>query len=63
MRGSAMTTRRLLTVREVAELLRVDPAWLKRRRRDGLSPRPVRLGRHVRYEASEIDAFVAGSRQ
>jgi len=57
-----MADRRLLTTRETAQLLRVSEMWLKRRRRDGLAPTPIRLGKLVRYDARDIDAFLAAGK-
>ena len=53
-----MTTERLLTLMEVADLLRVSPhtvrAWIRQRKL-----RPVRICRRVLLEPSEVTRFLA----
>jgi excisionase family DNA binding protein len=51
----------LLTVGEVAKLLKVPKSWVyERTRRRGVSRLPfVKLGKYVRFEASAIRAFLA----
>jgi excisionase family DNA binding protein len=48
----------LLVASEVAELLRVTPAWVYAETRANRLPH-VRLGRYVRYRAAAIDAWIA----
>lgn len=44
----------LLTLREVAELLRVPEATLRYRRNQHIGPDTYKVGRHVRYPRSEV---------
>jgi excisionase family DNA binding protein len=48
----------LLTADEVAELLRVTPAWVYAETRRNRIPH-VRLGRYVRYRRQSLDAWIA----
>lgn len=47
----------LLTVQEAAQRLRTTPDWLYRHWRD--LPFALRVGRHVRFRARELDAWIA----
>jgi excisionase family DNA binding protein len=49
---------RLMTLPEVAELLGIPVATLYRWRHRGEGPRGYRIGRHVRYRRSVVDAWV-----
>jgi excisionase family DNA binding protein len=51
---------RLLTLEEVADLLRLPVATLYRQRYVGERPGSLgfRIGRHVRFRASDIDHFI-----
>ena len=49
----------LLTAEEVAELLRMSPAWVYAQTRGRRIPH-IRLGRHVRYRRSALDAWIDG---
>ena len=53
---------RLLTVTEAAELLRVPVATLRWWRHKDAGPRSFKLGRHVLYQLSDLDAWVAAQR-
>ena len=46
-----------LTVKETSEFLDVTPACLAKWRRQGTGPRHVKVGRLVRYRATEIKKF------
>ena len=48
----------LLTADDVAELLRVTPAWVYAETRRNRIPH-VRLGRYVRYRRQSLDAWIA----
>ncbi|WLD13111.1 helix-turn-helix transcriptional regulator [Planctellipticum variicoloris] len=52
-------TAALLTVRQVAELLVCSPRHVYRLSDAGRMPRPVRLGGLIRWQKSEIDAWLA----
>ena len=58
---SLKTTTPLLTLREVAETLRVSPhtirAWVRRGR-----IRPLRLCRRLLFDPNEVSRFIEGSR-
>jgi excisionase family DNA binding protein len=49
---------RLLSVDDVASLLGVPPATLYAWRYRGLGPRGLRVGRHLRYRRSDLDAWI-----
>jgi excisionase family DNA binding protein len=49
----------LLTAEEVAELLRMSPAWVYAQTRGRRIPH-IRLGRRVRYRCSALDAWIDG---
>ena len=48
----------LLTVREVADPLRVSSRQVWKLTSSGRIPAPVRLSRSVRWRASDIDRFI-----
>ena len=48
----------LLTAAEVAELLRVPLSWVRKHGKE--LPGLVRLGKYVRWSATELDRFIAG---
>lgn len=48
----------LLTVREVADRLRVSSRQVWKLTSSGRMPAPVRLSRSVRWRASDIDRFI-----
>jgi excisionase family DNA binding protein len=52
------TTDRLMTLPEVSELLGIPVATLYRWRHRGEGPRGYRIGRHVRYRRSAVDAWI-----
>lgn len=49
---------RLLTQKELAEYLNKSTAWCERARWAGDGPRFVKLGRHVRYRADDVLAWI-----
>ncbi len=53
----------LLTLREVAEILRVPCSTLYQWRGRGHGPRAYRVGRHLRYRAEDVDAWIAERRE
>jgi excisionase family DNA binding protein len=55
-------TGRLLTATEVAERLAVPVSWVRESTRSGAMP-CVRLGRYVRFEQAEVEAWLEGCRQ
>ncbi len=54
-----MTISDLLTVREVASLIRVSKPTLDRWRTEGRGPRYVRVGTRVLYPKTEVERFLA----
>ena len=51
---------RLLTVKEVAEILRYNPAYLRAKIKKGEIPGVVRIGRAIRIKKSALEALLAG---
>ena len=54
-------TDRLLTAKEVADLLAVPESWVREATREGRIPH-LRLGRYRRYQPAAIDAWLAENR-
>ena len=52
----------LLHEAQAAKMLAVSPAWLQRKRWEGGGPAYIRHGRAIRYEHSEIEAWIASHR-
>lgn len=52
---------RLLTAKEVADLLAVPESWVREATREGRLPY-LALGRYRRYERAEIEAWLAEQR-
>lgn len=52
----------LLTLADVAELMRVPPATLRYWRHLGTGPRSFRIGRHVRYYRDDVEAWLRNRR-
>lgn len=50
----------LLTVAELAELLRVTPATIYGLRYRGDAPPAVRIGRELRFDPAAVHAWLAG---
>lgn len=53
----------LLTPEEVAGVLRIPVATLHRWSWEGVGPSPVKVGRHLRYVASELAAWIERQRK
>ncbi len=53
---------RLLTAKEVAELLAVPESWVREATREGRIPH-IALGRYRRYQPAAIDAWLAENRR
>ena len=53
-----MNADHLMTPAEVGEWLKVTPNALAQWRFRGAGPRYVKLGRHVRYQRSDITAWI-----
>ena len=51
----------LLTENQVAELLQIKPATLKRWRWSRVGPTFCKIGGSIRYKRSELEKFIAGS--
>lgn len=49
---------RLLSTGEVAAFLTVPVATLYQWRHQGIGPRGIRVGRHLRYRRQELDAWL-----
>lgn len=52
----------VLTERETASYIRLSPAWLRKRRRLGLDPAYIRLGRRIVYKRADLDALIQRGR-
>ncbi len=52
----------LLTLHEVAELLRVPEATLRYWRHCNTGPAALKIGRHVRYERDQVQAWLRSQR-
>ena len=52
---------RLLTAKEVAELLAVPESWVREATREGRIPH-LRLGRYRRYQPAAIEAWLTENR-
>lgn len=52
----------LLTVEQAAERLGTSARFIRRLRTEGRIP-VVKLGKHVRVDSTDLDAFVAAGRQ
>ncbi len=51
-------TSRLLTARDVAQRLVCDERTVRRLSREGKLPRPIKVGRRLRWRAAEIDEWL-----
>ena len=61
MRGTSPVTtadHELLTITEVADLLRVPVATLRYWRHRDTGPRSFRIGRHVRYRPEDVEEWI-----
>jgi len=52
----------LLTVEQAAERLGTSARFIRRLRTEGRIP-VVKLGKHVRIDSADLDAFIAAGRQ
>jgi len=52
-RSTRTRRRKLLTAKELAKRINVGPSWLLRRARENRIPH-VRMGKYVRFDASEV---------
>lgn len=59
---TGLSAERLLDAAEVAEMLAVPVSWVREATRSGAMP-CVRLGRYVRFERDEVEAWLASCRQ
>lgn len=55
-------TDKLLTAREVGAILRISQASIYRRLADGTLPKPMKLGRLVRWPESELSASLKAAK-
>lgn len=53
----------LLTIREVADLVRSPIATLRYWRHLGIGPLGFRVGRHVLYRRADIDEWISAQRE
>ena len=53
---------RLLTAEEIAERLAVPVSWVRESTRSGAMPH-VRLGRYVRFEIGDVEAWLEKCKQ
>jgi predicted DNA-binding transcriptional regulator AlpA len=58
----ATTREPLLTATEVAAMLGIPPSTLANWRYQGLGPRYLRIGRHVRYLVEDVDDWIRTQR-
>ena len=58
MNATPKPKQQLLTVPDVAELCSIAPETVRRLTDRGTLPRPVRLGRAVRYRLDEIEQWI-----
>lgn len=56
---TATSETQLLTVNDIAEICNIAPETVRRLTDRGAMPKPVRLGRAVRYRANELRAWIA----
>lgn len=56
-------TDKLLTAREVGAILRISQASIYRRLADGTLPKPMKVGRLIRWPESEIIASVKAAKE
>ena len=48
----------LLTLEEVASMMKLPPATLRKWRAEGKPPQAFRIGKHLRYRRSVVEAFL-----
>lgn len=54
---------RLLTIQEVADRLQVSVAAIRKWRHEGRGPTGFRIGKHVRFDAVEVERWIAEKRE
>ncbi|MGH9010023.1 MAG: helix-turn-helix transcriptional regulator [Acidimicrobiia bacterium] len=60
--GSVMGAERLMTIGELAEYLQVPRETIYRWRKHGGGPSGFRMGRHVRFRRSDVEAWLEARR-
>jgi predicted DNA-binding transcriptional regulator AlpA len=55
---AAVTLPRLMNQRDLAQYIGKSTAWCERARWAGEGPRFIKLGRHVRYRADDVMAWL-----
>ena len=58
MKTKPQTAPKLLTVPEVAEICGIAPETVRRMTDRGAMPKPVRLGRAVRYRLADLEDWI-----
>jgi excisionase family DNA binding protein len=53
----------LLTYKQAADYLTIPEETLRKWRAQGRGPRSIKLGRHVRYDKADLDAWVEQRKQ
>ena len=59
---NATTQHENLTERETSSYTRLSSAWLRKRRRLGLAPAYIRIGRRIIYKRTDLDALIQQGR-
>jgi len=50
----------LMTIDEIAELMKITTRSVRQRWYDGVIPKPIRIGRRsIRWRRAEVEAFIA----
>lgn len=60
--AAAINNAALLTARDLARLLRIDPRTLRELRHAGEVPPPIKVGRLLRWRATEVERWLAEAR-
>lgn len=55
--------KKLLTEREIADLLNMSMRTLQEYRFRGIGPRFIKIGRAVRYSPEDVEAYIAARRR
>lgn len=58
MESATSTTQRLLRDGELARVMNISKSLVHKRNRMGLLPMPIRIGRVLRWDANEIQAWI-----
>lgn len=59
-----METKRLVGIKELAEVLNVKPSWLYQRTRRGMEFIPhIKVGKYVRFDTEEVIRFLKSGKQ